>query len=68
MKSRFVAGGYGRFLRGRNTASWEAIQRKYAGELATASPLQKLRIRKQMAQELLNQKNRGHKPSPGTLW
>jgi hypothetical protein len=68
MKSRFVADGYRRFLRDRKTASWESIQRKYAEKLVTASPLQKLRIRKQMAQEFLSQKDQDHKPSPGTLW
>jgi hypothetical protein len=66
MKNKFVADGFRRFLRGKKTVSMETIQKKYAEELAAASPAQKAQIRERMAQDFLRQQN--HKPSPGTLW
>jgi hypothetical protein len=68
MKNKFVADGCRRFIRARKTASSESIEKKYAAELAKAGPLQKLQIRKRMAQEHLRRGNEGHQPSAGTLW
>jgi hypothetical protein len=66
MKNKFVADGFRRFLHGKKALTSEAIEKKYAKELAAASPAQKTQIREQMAQDFLRQQN--HKPSPGTLW
>jgi hypothetical protein len=66
MKNKFVADGFRRFLRGKKAVASESIEKKYAKELAAASPAQKAQIPEQMAQGLLRQQN--HKPSPGTLW
>jgi hypothetical protein len=63
-----VADGPRRFLRGKRALSFESIEKKYAQELADASPAEKPQIRGRMIREFLNQKNREHKPSPGTLW
>jgi hypothetical protein len=68
MKNKFVADGYRRFMRAKKAASSGSIERKYAGELAKADPLQKLQIRKRMVQEYLRRGNEGHQPSAGTLW
>jgi hypothetical protein len=47
----------------------ESIEKKYAGELAGASPDQKHQIRARMAEELLRRaKTESHKPSVYTLW
>jgi len=67
-KNKFVADGPLRFLRGQQALSSESIEKKYAKELANASPAEKLQIRERMNREFLSQKNREHKPSPGTLW
>jgi hypothetical protein len=66
MKNKFVADGFRRFLHGKKTVASESIEKKFAKELAAASPAQKAQIREQMAREFLQQQN--HKPSPGTLW
>jgi hypothetical protein len=66
MKNKFVADGFRRFWRGKRNAASESIEKKYAKELAAASPTQKAYIREQIAREFLQQQN--HKPSPGTLW
>jgi hypothetical protein len=66
MKNKFVADGFQRFLRGKKTVTSESIEKKFAKELAAASPAQKAQIREQMARDFLRQQN--HKPSPGTLW
>ncbi|HEX3889795.1 MAG TPA: hypothetical protein VHX90_03000 [Verrucomicrobiae bacterium] len=66
MKNKFVADGFRRFLHGKKAMTSESIEKKYAKELAVASPAQKAQIREQMAQDFLRQQN--HKPSPGTLW
>lgn len=68
MKDQFVADGYRRFLRAQKAASLEAIEKKYARQLAEAGPSRKHQIRKQMVEEYLAQKNPDHKPSAGTLW
>jgi hypothetical protein len=68
MKNKFVADGYRRFMRAKKTASLEAIEKKYAPQLAEADPVQQHQIRKQMVEEYLAQKNLDHKPSAGTLW
>jgi hypothetical protein len=65
-KNKFVADGRQRFLRGKQVLSFESIEKKYAKELANASPAEKLQIRERMVREFLRQQN--HKPSPGTLW
>jgi hypothetical protein len=66
MKNEFVANGEFRLLRGQDKLSMEAIEKKYAAELAAADLSEKLKIREQMAEEFLRQKN--HKPSAGSLW
>lgn len=55
-------------MRAKKAAPSGSIERKYAGELAKADPLQKLQIRKRMVQEYLRRGNEGHQPSAGTLW
>jgi len=67
-KNKFVADGPRRFLRGKQAQSSESIEKKYAKELANASPAEKLQIRERMVREFLNQKKCEHKPSPATLW
>ena len=68
MKNNFVADGYRRFMQAKKAASSESIEKKYAAELDSADPAQKLKIRERMAQEYPRQKNLDHQPSPGTLW
>ena len=69
MKNKFVADGYRRLMRAKKVASSEAIEKKYAAELARADPQQKRQIRERMVEEYLRRgKIEGHKPSPGTLW
>ena len=69
MKNKFVADGCWRFLSGKKSATTESIEKKYAEELAAASPDEKGQIRERMAEEYRRlSKNAGHKPSPGTLW
>lgn len=70
MKNKFVADGFRRFMRARRqVASSEAIEAKFAAELACARPDEKAGIRERMAQELLRrEKTANHRPSAGTLW
>jgi hypothetical protein len=69
MKNKFVADGFRRFLRGKETVTSESIEKKYAKELAAASPAQKAQIRERMVEEYSRRsKIENHKPSPGTLW
>ena len=69
MKNEFVANGYRRFVRGKKAVTSESIEKKYAAELAKASPVEKNQIRERMTEEFLRlSKNEGHKPSAGTLW
>jgi hypothetical protein len=69
MKNEFVADGFHRFMRGKEAALSESIEKKYAAELARADPQQKRQIRERMVEEYLRrEKIEGHKPSPGTLW
>jgi hypothetical protein len=69
MENKFVANGYSRFLRGKKSVTSESIEKKYAAELAKASPIERNQIRQRMAEEFLRfSKNEGHKPSAGTLW
>ncbi len=66
MKNKFIENGEFQLFRGQEKLSMEAIEKKYAAELATADPSEKLKIREQMTEEFLRQQN--YKPSPGTLW
>ena len=68
MQNQIVADGFRRFQRAQKAASLEAIEKKYARQLAAADPVQQLRIRRQMVEESLARKNPGHQPSAGTLW
>lgn len=69
MKNNFVVNGFQRFLRGKAAATSESIEKKFAAELAKASPAEKVQIRERMAEEFLRrEKIKDHKPSPGTLW
>jgi hypothetical protein len=69
MKNGFVADGHRRFNLDRKSVTPESIEKKYAGELAGASPDQKHQIRARMAEELLRRaKTESHKPSVYTLW
>ena len=53
----------------KKAASSEAIEKKYAAELANADPQQKRQIRERMVEEYLRRgKIEGHKPSAATLW
>jgi hypothetical protein len=68
MKTGFVSCGPFKFRRGRETALWKFIEAKYADQLASASPIKKLRIKFQMQREFLRRRKEGHEPSPKTLW
>jgi hypothetical protein len=69
MKNKFVADGFRRFLRGKKALTAESIEKKYAVELATASPAEKLQIRTRMVEEYSRRATiENHKPSTGTLW
>jgi hypothetical protein len=69
MKNGFVADGRRRFNLGRKSATPESVEKKYAAELAGASPDQKHQIRARMAEEYLQHaKTESHKPSASTLW
>jgi hypothetical protein len=69
MKTKFVADGYHRFLRGKKAVTSESIEKKYAAELAKADPAEKILIRERMVEEYSRRITmENHKPSPGTLW
>jgi hypothetical protein len=69
MKTKIVADGYHRFLRGKKTVTSESIEKKYAAELAKADPAEKILIRERMVEEYSRRiTTENHKPSPGTLW
>jgi hypothetical protein len=68
-KNKFVADGPRRFLRGKEAAVSESIEKKYAAGLAKAGPRRKLQIRARMMVEYLRcGKSSGHQPSAATLW
>jgi hypothetical protein len=68
MKNKFVADGLRRFLHCKKSATPDAIEKKYAEELANASPDEKSQIRERMVEEYRRlSKNIGHQPSPGTV-
>ncbi len=68
MKTGFVEDGLSRFRRGKASALWKSLEAEYANRLASASLLKKLQIKFQMQREFLRRRNKGHAPSPGTLW
>ena len=69
MKNKFGADGFHRFMRGKEAALSESIEKKYAAELAKADPQQKRQIRERMEEEYLQRKKiEDHKPSAATLW
>jgi hypothetical protein len=68
MKIGFQSGGSIEFAHGKESGLWKDIEMKYAGELASASPLKKLRIKFQMRREFLRRRKEGHEPSAKTLW
>jgi hypothetical protein len=68
MKTGFVPSGPFKFRRSKASTVWKSIEREHADELASASPLKKLRIKIQMQREFLCRSKEGHRPSPGTLW
>jgi hypothetical protein len=69
LKNEFVADGRDRFMRAKREGLAESIEEKYAKELAGAIPVEKIKIRERMAQEILRRKKTlNHKPSAGTLW
>jgi hypothetical protein len=64
-----VSDGALRLLFGRQAATMESLEKKYATQLAQASPDEKSKIRERMADEHRRlSKNADHEPSPGTLW
>jgi hypothetical protein len=69
MKNEFVADGRIRFWRGKKTATFESVEKKYAEQLADASTAQKSQIHSQMIEEYFQTKKiKSHKPSAYTLW
>jgi len=68
MKTGFQALGPWEFSRSTEKVLWKSIEAKYAGQLASATPLQKLRIKARMRCEFLRRRKDGHNPSPATLW
>ena len=68
MKNQFVADGWCRFLRGKETFA-ESIEQKYAAELAAAGPDEQRKIQARRAEAFRRlEKSRNHLPSAGTLW
>jgi len=68
MNPRFVPTGPIRFVTAKESGLWQSIEKKYAGQLASASWLKRQRIKVQMQREFFRRRKEGHKPSPGTLW
>lgn len=66
MKNGIAENGLWQLKEGQKKLSLEAIEKKYAKELAAAEPHQKHEIHARMAEEWLRQKN--HKPSAAALW
>lgn len=68
MKAGFTAHGPLNYMNAKESALWESIRKKYAGELASAPFLKKLKIKLRMQRELFFGGHEGHRPSAGTLW
>jgi hypothetical protein len=69
MKNGFVADGRRRFFSGKRVVTSESIEKKYAAELASASPAEKVQIRARMGEEYSRRaKIENHKPSASALW
>jgi hypothetical protein len=66
MKNGIVRGGLGRLKQGQKELTLESFEKKYAKELAAASPDQKGEIYQRILDEYNRQKN--HKPSAASLW
>jgi hypothetical protein len=66
MKSGIATGGLGQLKRGQKELTMEAIEKKFAREIAATQPHQKPQIYRRMVDEFLKQKN--HKPSASALW
>jgi hypothetical protein len=68
MKTSFQAMGPLEFVHGKESALWKSIEAKYASQLASATPFQKVKIKSRRQCEFLRGRKEGHAPSPGTLW
>jgi len=68
MNTGLQAMGPWEFVRSSEKALWKSIEAKYADQLASATPFQKLKIKSRMHCESLRRTKTGHQPSPGTLW
>jgi hypothetical protein len=66
MKNGIVQDGFERLKRGQKKLTMEAIEKKYAKEIAAAQPHQKQQIYRRMVDEFMKQKN--HEPSASALW
>lgn len=66
MKNGIVKDGFWHLKRGQKELTMEAIEKKYAREIAAAQPHQKQQIYQRIVDEFLQQKN--HKPSASALW
>ena len=66
MANKIIASGYWQLWRAQKRLSFESLHKKYAKELASATPEQKQEILDRMLREFDRQKN--HKPSAGSLW
>ena len=67
MKAGFIAHGPLKYMRAKDSALWESIRQKHAGELKSAPFFKKLKIKLQMQREFLHLRHEFHRPSPGSL-
>jgi hypothetical protein len=64
-----VHGGFWRLFRGQKSLSSESLEKKYADELAKASPAEKKEIyRRMVGEQERRNKMMNHRPSPKALW
>ncbi len=70
MKAQIVADGSFRFLQAKKkAAAAEAVEVKYAEQLAKANPDEKRKLQERIAAEkTVRERTLAHKPSAGTLW
>jgi hypothetical protein len=68
MKNKFIHGGAWQYMRGKESALRKSIRARYAAELATAGPFQKVLIRGRMWRDFLRERKQGHDPSPASLY
>lgn len=69
MKNQIVAWGADKLRRGQRALSSQSIEEKFAKELAAATPDEKQKIYKRMADEAMRRRKMlDHRPSAKALW